>query len=105
MKNISTTFVSGYAQAPKGTSLWESGSLFGIMLEIDKETHKIVNADCTFVTKLARDYLSKLIVGEDFLNDFDNIVISIKSNMFIPTTNTIIVAIKIAHQRYLDSIK
>lgn len=106
MNNIlmKTVFISGYAQVPRGTKLSEDGSLVGVMLEIDRETHTIVNAECTFVTNLAKDYFSRLLVGMDFMNQLNEIIDRIKNNMYIPSINSIIVALRIAHQRYTDSI-
>ncbi len=105
MKKPDTVFLSGYSQVPKGTSLWEKGNLFGVMLEIDRKTHIIVDSDSTFLTRLARDYLSGILNGKNFLDEFDDILALVKDNMFMPTANSIITALKKAHQRYIDSIK
>ena len=103
-EELSTIFVTGYAQAPKGTRLFDAGHTIGVMLEIEKKTHIIVNADCTFVTDLARDYFKRLIVGYNLLDDIETIIELVKVHIFIPSTQSMIVALRITHQRYVDSI-
>lgn len=105
MKQIQTIFVTGYAQAPKGTKLFETGSTLGVMLEIDKYTDSIVDADCTFITALARSYFKNVVVGYNFKTNLNEIIQTVEENMLIPSTKSIIVALKIAHQRYIDSIE
>lgn len=104
MRELNTLFVSGYTQAPKGTKMHEAGSTVGVMLEIDKKTHRIIDAECTFVTSLARDYFKKLMLGFNFEEDLDEIIHTIENHLFIPSVNSIIVAIRITHQRYIDSV-
>ncbi len=101
---MKSVFVSGYTQAPKGTTLFESAHTLGVMLEIDRESHKIISAECTFITKLAQEYFSKLLVGFNFAEDIDEIIGTIKDNLIIPSANSIIVAVNVANQRYMDSL-
>lgn len=103
MRKLDTVFVTGYSQAPKGTKLFQDGALIGVMLEVDRTTNRIVNAECTFITHAAQDYFKRMMNGFDFKNELDEIVQTVEANMFIPSTQSIIVAIKIAHQRYMDN--
>lgn len=103
MRKLDTVFVSGYSQAPKGTKLFQDGALIGVMFEVNRETHTIVNAECTFITHAAQDFFKRMMIGFDLKNELDEMVKTVEANMFIPSTQSIIVAIKIAHQRYMDS--
>lgn len=104
MKELNTLFVSGYTQAPKGTKMHESGSTVGVMFEIDKRSHHIVDAECTFITKLAQEYFKKIMIGYNFKDDLEEIITALETHMYIPSIGSIIVAIRIAHQRYMDSV-
>lgn len=104
MKKLDTVFVTGYSQAPKGTKLFENGALLGVMFEITRDTHFIIRADSTFVTEAARDYFNKMMVGFNFETDLEEMIKTVEANLFIPSTQSVIVAIKIAHQRYSDNM-
>lgn len=105
MRELKTVFLTGYAQAPKGTHLFEMGSTIGVMLEVDRETHLVVDIESTFVTDLANDYFKRVLVGFNFKSQLNEMIESIEHNMFIPSASSLIVALKIAHQRYMDTIK
>lgn len=102
---MDTLFITGYAQAPKGTHLFEMGPTIGVMLEIEFHSHKVINAEATFVTGLARDYFGRLLKGYNFKTDLNKMIENIENHMFIPTAPSLIVALKIAHQRYMDTLK
>lgn len=104
MTKQNTVFVSGYTQAPKGTKLHEVGSILGVMLEINRENHIIVDAECTFYSQLGKNYFKKLMIGYNFRDELDKIIEAIEANLLIPTANSIIVALKITHQRYMDNL-
>lgn len=104
MRELNTLFVSGYTQAPKGTKMHESGSTVGVMFEVDKRSHHIVDAECTFITKLAQEYFKKIMIGYNFKDDLEEIITTLETHMYIPSIGSIIVAIRIAHQRYMDSV-
>lgn len=104
MKCMPTVFVSGYSQAPKGTKLSERGQIIGVMLEIDRSNHTIVDSECTFITGLAQKYYKSLVINLNFLDDFDDLLETIEYNLLIPSVHALTVALKIAHQRYLDAV-
>lgn len=100
-----TVLITAYAKAPQSTSMYENFKYAGIVLEIHKESHIILNAEFTFVTKLAQDYFKRIIVGYDFSQDIQPIIETIKSDFLAPSQQSVIVALKIAHQRYKDSLE
>ncbi|PIC55996.1 hypothetical protein CSV80_15055 [Sporosarcina sp. P12(2017)] len=77
----------------------------GLVMEIDKETHRIVDVEFTFITSLASNYFSKLLVGSNFYDELDEIIERIKKNFIAPSQQSVIVALKNAHQRYCDEIE
>lgn len=104
MKELNTIFVSGYTQAPKGTKMHESGSTVGVMFEVDKRSHHIIDAECTFITKLAQSYFRKTMIGYNFETDLEEMISTLDTHLFIPSIGSIIVATRVAHQRYMDSV-
>ncbi len=56
---------SGYAKLPTGITASEMYKVIGIIVVVDVETGKIVEADCTLATELARRHVSTAIVGYD----------------------------------------
>lgn len=104
MQNLSTVLVTAYAKAPQGTSMYEVYKHAGIVLEIDKETHKIVDAEFTFVTSLAQDFFKRMIIGFDLTTDINELLSHVEEHYFAPSTGSIIVAIKSAQKRYLEKI-
>lgn len=105
MKTMSTIFVSGYSQSPKGTKMAEKGQIVGVMLEIDRNSNIIVDAEATFITDLAKDYFKRLAVGVNFVTEIDEFIASVDENFFIPSSNALGVAISIAYQRYKDALE
>ena len=103
MKKLDTVFVSGYSQAPKGTKLFQDGALIGVMFEVNRITNIIENSECTFITHAAQDYFKRMMNGFNFKDELDEIVKTVEENLFIPSTQSVIVAIKIAQQRYMDN--
>ena len=100
---LNSVLVTAYAKAPQNTIIYEQNKNIGIVLEIDKASHIVINAEIMFVTNLAKDYFRRLILGTDFSKDLNNLLNNIETDLLIPSQQAVIVAIKIAHQRYLDS--
>ncbi|UUX35094.1 DUF3870 domain-containing protein [Fundicoccus culcitae] len=102
MRILDTVFVSGYTRLPKGTVMYEESAVVGVMFEVNRTSHIIVKAECTFVTQLAQDYFRRMLVGMNFVDDLDEILKTVEANLFIPSAPSIAGAIKVAQQRYID---
>lgn len=104
MEKLSTVLVTAYAKAPQGTSMYEAYKHAGIVLEIDMETHRIVDAEFTFVTKLAQKFFKRLLVNYDFSQDLNPLIERIDQHYYAPSTGSVVVALKSAQKRYLEKI-
>lgn len=104
MEKLSTVLVTAYAKAPQGTSMYEVYKHAGIVLEIDIETHRIVDAEFTFVTGLAQNFIKRLLVDFDFSQDLTPLIERIDQHYYAPSTNSVVVALKSAQKRYLEKI-
>lgn len=99
---MDTVLLTAYAKAPKGTPMYEQYKYSGLVLEVDRKTHLIKDVEVTFITELAQDYFRRLMIGIDFSKDLDIAIEKIKKSYFAPSQQSIIVALKIAYQRYWD---
>jgi len=100
---LQTVLVTGYSKAPQGTSMHEMYKYTGIVLEIHKETDIILDVEFTFVTDLAKNYLKRLLMGYDMKNGVEPLIELIKEHYLAPSQQSVIVALKVAYQRYRDS--
>ncbi|RPF54247.1 DUF3870 domain-containing protein [Aquisalibacillus elongatus] len=103
MDNMDTVLVTGYAKAPQGTAMYETSKYAGIVLEIDKTTNKIVDAEFTFITDLAKNFLRRKTIGYDFSDGLDGLISIIEKSYFAPSENSIITALKSAYNRYFEN--
>lgn len=100
---MATAFITAYAKAPQNTPMYENNKQIGLMLEVNKQTHIVVNVDSTFMTDLAKDYLKRMIVGTDFSRDISALIEDVEINCIIPSQQALTVALKVAHQKYRDT--
>lgn len=104
MQKLNTILVTAYAKAPQGTSMYEIYKHAGIVLEIDQQTHKIVDAEFTFITGLAQDFFKRMIVDFDFTSDVNILIERIEEHYIAPSSGSVIVALKSAQKRYLEKM-
>ncbi len=105
MEVLKTALVTGYAKAPQGTSMYEVYKHAGIVLEIDLETHTIVEAEFTFVTELTKNFFKRLLIGYRLDKGLEPLIKRIQEHYFAPSQQAIIVALQSAVQRYWDFTK
>lgn len=104
MEKLNTVLVTAYAKAPQGTSMYEAYKYAGIVLEVDKTTHRIVDAEFTFITSLAQRFFNRMLVGFDMTSNIDTVIKRIEEHYYAPSANSVIVALKSAQKRYLERI-
>jgi hypothetical protein len=102
MNNRQTVLVTGYAQAPKGTPMFEVYKWAGIMLEVDVQTNRIVAADSTLIAELSRDFLRRLVVGYDLGAGVEPLLQLMIARLQTPSREALIVAMRSAAQRYAE---
>ena len=104
-KNLDTVLVTAYAKAPQGSAMYEVYKHAGIVLEINQTSHKIVDAEFTFITDLAQDFFKRMIIGFDMSTNIQNLVKRIENHYFAPSTTAVIVSLKAAQKRYLEKME
>ena len=85
--------------------MYETYKHVGIVLEINPQNHKIVDAEFTFITNLAQDFFKRIVIGFDMSSDIKQLIEKIENHYFAPSTASVIVALKGAYKRYNDIIK
>lgn len=101
LEQSKTVLVTGYAKAPQGTAMQQVYSFIGVILEIDPQANKIVDAEFTLITNVARRFFENLIIGSN-LSDLDTIIMEIRKRYLAPSREAMINAIQKAAQRYWE---
>ena len=67
----SSVIFSAYAKLPAGITAYEVHKVIGVVVEIDMHTGRILQAECTLATKLASDFIAKMLVGYNMNDGLD----------------------------------
>ena len=69
----SSVIFSAYAKLPAGITAYEVHKVIGVVVEIDMHTGRILQAECTLATKLASDFIAKMLVGYNMNDGLDEL--------------------------------
>lgn len=100
--NPDCVLAAGFAQLPKGTTLYEVQKTVGCVLIINKKTEIIEDASFTFVMELTNQFISSMIRGKSIKNGIDPIAEEIQKRFLVPPQRAIIQAIRSAYDRYCE---
>jgi hypothetical protein len=103
MYQENTVLVSGFAQVPKGSPLYEKYKAITTILVINSETEIIEDAEFTFIADLTNYYLTSLVRGYDLKNGIHPLIDKIRKHALIPSQGAVIQAIKSSWDRYKES--
>jgi len=103
MGNRDNVLITGFAQVPRGTTLYERNKIIGVVLVVNTKTEIIEDAEFTFVADLTNYYLSDLIKGYDLKKGIQPLTEIIKKHCLIPSQGAIIQAVRSAWDRYHES--
>ena len=92
-------FITGYAKLPKGITAAELYIVIAVGLIIDRRTGTILDADCSLVTRVAREFFKKLVVGKN-INDYEEIQDLFIKKYFGSAKKALISALKICNEKY-----
>lgn len=95
--------VAGFAQLPKGTTLYEIQKVIGCVLVIDKETKVIADASFTFVMGLTNDFISSMVKGKSIETGIQEVIDEIEERFVVPPQRAVIQALRAAYERYTDT--
>lgn len=103
MYQDNTVLVSGFAQVPKGSTLYEKYKALTVVLVINSETEIIEDAEFTFIADLTNYYLTSLVKGYDLKNGIHPLIDKLRKRALIPSQGAVIQSIKSAWDRYKES--
>lgn len=95
-----TVLVTGFAQGPKGTTVYETYKTIGVVLVINTKTGVIEDAQFTVITQLMNTYLSTLVKGFDTTQGIQPLLEEVKKHCFAPSQGAVIQSIRSAWDRY-----
>lgn len=100
--NKNVVLVTGYAKAPEGTSMHQVFRHAGVVLAINPENDTIEDAECTFVTDLAKEFFRDLLVGYDLNQGLGPIQKDMEERYLAPSQQAVMMAVRTAVQRYTE---
>jgi hypothetical protein len=103
--NERSVLVAGFAQLPKGTTLYETQKMIGCVLIIDRETHVILDVSFTFLMELTNEFISALIRGKSVADGIDEIVHTVEQRFLVPPQRAVLQALRAAYERYCELVR
>ena len=103
MVEVNNVLVTGYAQLPRGTTLYEKHKTITVVLIINVEKEIIEDVEFTFLTDLSNYYVTSLVKGYDLKNGINPLIENIRNRVLTPSQGAIIQSIKSAWDRYKES--
>ena len=100
---LKSVLISAYAKTPQNTIMYEWNKSIGIVLEIDKETNTVIDAEAMFITDVAKNFFKRLVIGVDFGGDITELLQAVESHYLTISQTALNVALKSAHQKYQDT--
>ncbi|TMW72535.1 DUF3870 domain-containing protein [Alteribacter natronophilus] len=94
---------AGFAQFPKGTSLFETQRGLTCVLIIDPETDVIKDASFTFLMDVTNCFIVSLVKGKNVTDGIEEIVEVIEKRFIVPGQRAVIQAVYAAYERYWEA--
>lgn len=95
-----TIFLTGYARLPAGITASKVSDVVGVGLEVDPTSGKIIDAECTLSTALARSFFRRLVVGQSLDTEFGAIVKTIERRYHGSAQKALVTALKTVLEKY-----
>ena len=92
-------FISGYAKPPENTTAAQLYKIIAVGLLIERETGRILEADCSMITDVSKTFIRKSLEGRNILQ-IEEIEEFYHDNYFGSAKKALITAIKNCHLRY-----
>jgi len=100
---VDSIFVSGYAKFPQNITGHELYKEVAIGLLIDKKTGKIIDVDCSLITRTAREFAAEILIGRNIRN-LEPAVADFENHYFGHARGALIASLRSAQKQYLDKI-
>jgi hypothetical protein len=90
----------GYSRLPEGMTAKNLYGAMGIGLELDPETHYILNTSATFVTNMCSGFLNDILVGHCLKEGIDGPIVQFEKRFYGLGKKAVISAIRDAYNQY-----
>lgn len=70
-----------------------------LVLILDRDSGRILDAECNIILGINSDYIASLLVGRNFYQELDEIILSIQQQYFGPGQRALIVCLKDAYSK------
>ncbi len=104
MKNENLVITAGFAEVPKGTTLYNMYKMIGCVIIINTENLTIHDISFTFVMNTTSDFIAQLLRGISIQDGLDEAIEIIQKKVFIPGQGALIHSLKQAYDRYCESL-
>ena len=98
---VDRIFVSGYAKFPQNITGHELYKDVAIGLLIDKQTGKIIDVDCSLITRTAREFAAEILIGRNIRN-LEPAVADFENHYFGHARGALIASLQSAQKQYFD---
>jgi len=95
-----TILLTGYARLPAGITASKVSDVVGVAVEVEAATGRIVGAECTLSTELARDFFRRLVVGFSLDGEFSQIVRTIERRYHGSAQKALVTALKTVLEKF-----
>ncbi|WP_445490695.1 DUF3870 domain-containing protein [Niallia sp. 03133] len=99
MYNPNTVYIIGESKTSSNNAIMQQYNGFFIALIIDKQTHKIIDAECSSTIDLTSAFIKSILIGNSIF-DTDFILKEIESRYFGSSQKAVMVAFKNAYLKY-----
>jgi len=95
-------FISGYAKLPSNITASKLYEVIAVVILVDKNTGNILDAECTLSTRLGRDFVNYILIGNN-IKDVENISKEMDEKYFGSAQKAVVTAFKNCKKKF-DSI-
>ncbi|SEU10172.1 protein of unknown function [Salinibacillus kushneri] len=103
MYDIKTCYFVGEAKSPGNNPIMKQYHTFFVGFVIDPNTHEILDAECTSILDITKQFVQNLFVGQSIL-DGERVAEEIRTRYFGSSQKALIVAFKQAQLKYKESL-
>ncbi|MFE8698496.1 DUF3870 domain-containing protein [Cytobacillus sp. FJAT-53684] len=96
-----TVYIIGDSKTSSNNPIMQQFNAFFVGLVIDRETDKIIDAECSSTINLTTRFVQSLFVGKSIL-EVDRVSEEIEQRYFGSSQKALMVAFKNAHIKYLQ---
>ncbi|MFX0538185.1 DUF3870 domain-containing protein [Ornithinimicrobium sp. Y1847] len=95
-----TVLVTGYSAAPSNTGSHAVYGQVGVIFEIDRHSHTVVDASFLVVTPVAQEFLRRIVLRRRLPEDAEQMMEDIRTNYLAPSANALAISVRNAARRF-----